>query len=94
MSQVNMNYKEWVDYAIVEYDLVSRYYSKRVYEALVPIPGTGGTQLVQLTLQEVLNKCQDTVFETRIRRAIMKCVYTGSRPEREIRRIMDDYYGI
>lgn len=94
MNQVSMSYKEWVDFAIVEYDLVSKYYSKRVYEALVPDPKTGGAQFVQLTLREVLNKCQDTVFETRMRRAIMKCVYTGSRPEREIRKIMDDYYGI
>ena len=94
MDQVSMSYKEWVDFAIVEYDLVSKYYSKRVYEALVSDPKTGDAQLVQLTLREVLNKCQDTVFETRMRRAIMKCVYTDSRPEREIRKIMDDYYGI
>lgn len=94
MSQVTMNYREWVDFAIVEYDLVSKYYSKIVYESMVPDSKTGGMQLVQLTLREVLSKCQDTVFESRMRRAIMKCVYTDSRPEREIRKIMDDYYGI
>lgn len=94
MSQVNMNYKEWMEYAITEYDLVSKYYSKRVYEALVPNPDTGMPELVQLTLRDVMNMCEDTVFETQIRRAVMKCVYTNTRPDKEIRKIMDDYYGI
>lgn len=93
-GQVSMSYQEWMEYAITEYDLVSKYYSKKVYEAMVQEEHGDMPTFVQLTLREVMNKCQGTVFEDAIRRAIMHCVYTGERPDKYIRKVMDDYYGI
>ena len=89
----SMDYKEWMEFAIVEYDIVSKYYSKRVYEALV-VDENGVANLVQLTLREVLSKCEHTIFEDRIRRAVMTAVYTNTRPDKTIRKVMDDYYGV
>lgn len=93
-QQITMNYKEWMEFAITEYDLVSKYYSKKVYEAMVVDTKTKVPEFVQLTLRDVMSKCQETIFEERIRRAIMRCVYTNERPDKYIRKIMDDYYGI
>ena len=89
-----MTYSEWKDYAIVEYDVVSRNYSKKVYEAVVNDKTTGKGELVQLTLRDVMNKCAGTNFEEPIKRAIMKCVYTDARLDAEIRRVMDEYFEV
>lgn len=89
-----MTYSEWKDYAIVEYDVVSRNYSKKVYEAVVNDKTTGKDELVQLTLRDVMNKCAGTNFEEPIKRAIMKCVYTDARLDKEIRKVMDEYFEV
>lgn len=89
-----MTYSEWKDYAIVEYDVVSRNYSKKVYEAVVNDKTTGKGELVQLTLRDVMNKCAGTNFEEPIKRAIMKCVYTDARLDAEIRKVMDEYFEV
>jgi hypothetical protein len=39
-----------------------------------------------------LTKCEGTIFETQIRQAVMRCVYTEDSLEREIRPVMDLYY--
>jgi predicted RNase H-like nuclease len=49
-------------------------------------------ELVQLTLREVLTKCEGSVFETQIRQAVMRCVYTDASLEKEVRPVMDLYY--
>ena len=87
-----MTYSEWKDYAIVAYDIVSRNYNKKVYEAVVENKSSGHGELVQLTLRDVMNKCAGTNFEEPIKRAIMKCVYTGAKLENEIRKVMDEYF--
>ncbi len=93
-EQKTMDYREWMEYAIREYDIVSKYYSKKVYETLVTDEETGVPSFVQLTLREVMTNCQGTVFEDAVRRVIMRCVYTNERPDKYLRKIMDDYYGI
>ncbi len=89
---VHMPYKEWKDYAVVNYELVGKFYHKKVYEAMVEDPKTHRMELIQLTLREVLNKCEGTIFEDQIRRAVMKCVYTDTKPDVAIRKVMDIYY--
>ena len=87
-----MSYKEWKAYALTHYDVVSKNYNYKVYEGLVKDPKTNETQLVQLTLREVLTKCEGTVFERQIRQAVMRCVYTDAQLNKEIRPVMDLYY--
>lgn len=87
-----MSYKEWKEYALTNYDVVSKNYNYKVYEGLVKDPKTNETQLVQLTLREVLTKCEGTVFERQIRQAVMRCVYTDAQLNKEIRPVMDLYY--
>ncbi len=87
-----MSYKEWKAYALTNYDVVSKNYNYKVYEGLVKDPKTNETQLVQLTLREVLTKCEGTVFERQIRQAVMRCVYTDAQLNKEIRPVMDLYY--
>ena len=57
-------------------------------------PQTGESILVQLTLQGVLDKCEGTDFEEPIRKCIMKCVYTGCKLEKEINKVMNQYYEV
>lgn len=87
-----MSYKEWKAYALTNYDVVSKNYNYKVYEGLVKDPKTKETQLVQLTLREVLTKCEGSVFERQIRQAVMRCVYTDAQLNKEIRPVMDLYY--
>jgi len=87
-----MSYKEWREYALTNYDVVSKNYNYKVYEGLVKDPKTNETQLVQLTLREVLTKCEGSVFERQIRQAVMRCVYTDAQLTKEIRPVMDLYY--
>ena len=89
-----LDFKEWREMAVTNYDVVSKNYNRKVYEAIVEDKQTHDRDLVQLTLREVLNKCEGTIFETKIRRAVMKCVYTDAKLEKEIRPIMDVYYRI
>ena len=87
-----MSYKEWKAYALTNYDVVSKNYNYKVYEGLVKDPKTNETQLVQLTLREVLTKCEGSVFERQIRQAVMRCVYPDAQLNKEIRPVMDLYY--
>lgn len=87
-----MSYKEWKAYALTNYDVVSKNYNYKVYEGLVKDSKTNETQLVQLTLREVLTKCEGSVFERQIRQAVMRCVYTDAQLNKEIRPVMDLYY--
>ena len=87
-----MSYKEWREYALTNYDVVSKNYNYKVYEGLVKNPKTQETELVQLTLREVLTKCEGSVFERQIRQAVMRCVYTDAPVNREIRPVMDLFY--
>jgi hypothetical protein len=88
------DYKEWLEMAITNYDVVSKNYNRKVYEAVIEDRQTKKMDLVQLTLRDVLSKCEGTIFEAQIRRAVMKCVYTDAKLEREIRPVMDVYYRI
>ena len=89
-----MSYREWVEYATLNYEVVSKLYQKRVYEAMVIDPETGEPNLVQLTLADVLNKCEGTSLESAVRNAVMKSVYTNEKLEKGIRQVMDDYYEV
>ncbi|MCD7709321.1 MAG: hypothetical protein LUI02_05555 [Clostridiales bacterium] len=89
-----MTYKEWIEYAIVEYDVVSKNYNHKIYENVVKDEKNHAPTLVQLTLRDVLNKCEGTNFEDQIKRAIMKCVYTGARLDVEVRKVMDPFYEV
>jgi hypothetical protein len=87
-----MSYKEWREMAVTTYDVVSRNYNRKVYEAVVENPKTNERELIQLTLNEVLSICEGTIFEKQIRQAVMRCVYTADSLEKEIRPVMDLYY--
>ena len=87
-----MSYKEWREYALTNYDVVSKNYNYKVYEGLVKNPKTKETELVQLTLREVLTKCEGSVFERQIRQAVMRCVYTDASLNKEIRHLIDLFY--
>jgi muramoyltetrapeptide carboxypeptidase LdcA involved in peptidoglycan recycling len=87
-----MSYKEWKEMVVTTYDVVSKNFNRRVYESVVEDPKTGERELIQLTLNDVLNKCEGTIFETQIRQAVMRCVYTEDSLEKEIRPVMDLYY--
>lgn len=87
-----LSYKEWRELAITNYDIVSKNYNRKVYESVVKNPETKEMELVQLTLREVLSKCEGSIFERQIRQAVMKCVYTDSHLEKEVRPVMDLYY--
>lgn len=89
---MSMSYKEWMEMAVVTYDVVSKNYNRKVYESVIENPKNGKRELIQLTLREVLTKCEGTIFETQIRQAVMRCVYTEDSLEREIRPVMDLYY--
>ncbi|MCM1282343.1 MAG: hypothetical protein NC180_04245 [Muribaculaceae bacterium] len=87
-----MTYQDWIEYAVVEFDVVSKNYNQKVYENIVEDPKTHERKLVQMTLREVLNKCSGTNYEDRIKRAVMKCVYTEANLEKEVRRIMNPFF--
>ena len=89
-----MTYKEWIEYAIVEYDVVSNNYNQKVYENVVENKKTHEMELVQMTLREVLTRCDGTNYEERIRRAVMKCVYTEEKLDIEIRKVMDPFFEV
>ncbi|MCI5614572.1 MAG: hypothetical protein MR356_09595, partial [Agathobacter sp.] len=61
-----MTYKEWMELALVEYEAVSKNYNYKVYETMLKDPDTGEMKLIQMTLREVLLRCQDTNYEDRI----------------------------
>lgn len=89
---MSLNFRQWREMAITEYPIVSEKYNKKVYENMVKDPQSGEYELVQLTLQGVLDKCEGTNFEENIKRSLMKCVYTGCKIEKEVSKIMDQYY--
>ena len=89
-----MTYKEWMELALVEYEAVSKNYNYKVYETMLKDPDTGEMKLIQMTLREVLLKCQDTNYEDRIKNAVMRCVYTGAQFNVEIRKVMDQFFGV
>ena len=60
---MSLSFKEWKEIAIVEYDIISKNYNRRVYENVVEDPDSHTPEFVQLTLREVLNKCDGTNFE-------------------------------
>ena len=93
-KNITMSYREWGEYATLNYEVVSKLYQKRVYEAMVIDPETGEPNLVQLTLADVLNKCEGTSLESAVRNAVMKSVYTNEKLEKGIRQVMDDYYEV
>lgn len=89
-----MDYSEWIEYALVEFDLVSRNYNSKVYENVIEDPNTHKRELVQMTLREVLEICKGTNYQERIKRAVMKCVYTDTKLEPEVRRVMDPFFDV
>ena len=89
-----MTYQDWIEYAIIEYDVVSKNYNQKVYENVIENKETGELELVQLTLREVLGICVGTNYEERLKKAIMKCVYTDADLEKEIRKIMNPFFEV
>lgn len=91
---MSLSFRQWREMALTQYDLVSEKYNKKVYENIVFDPETKEHELIQLTLQGILDKCEGTDYEETIKRAIMKCVYTGDKLEREVGKVMDQYFEI
>ena len=91
MSQTNRQRRQ---IPIKENQHVSKNYNRKVYESAVIDKDTHNVELVQLTLREVLDKCEGTNYEYNIKRAIMKCVYTNDRLEKEVKEVMDEFYEV
>ena len=91
---MSLSFRKWREMALTEYPVVSDKYYKKVYENIATDPQTGESILVQLTLQGVLDKCEGTNFEEPIRKCIMKCVYTSCKLEKEINKVMNQYYEV
>lgn len=91
---MSLSFRKWREMALTAYPVVSDKYYKKVYENIATDPQTGESILVQLTLQGVLDKCEGTNFEEPIRKCIMKCVYTGGKLEKEINKVMNQYYEV
>ena len=89
---MSLSFRQWREMAIMEYEVVSKNYNRKVYESAVIDKDTQNVELVQLTLREVLDKCEGTNYEYNIKRAIMKCVYTNDRLEKEVKEVMDEFY--
>ena len=73
---------------------MSKNYNQKVYENVIENKETGELELVQLTLREVLGICAGTNYEERLKKAIMKCVYTDADLEKEIRKIMNPFFEV
>lgn len=91
-QQHEMPFKEWRDFLLESYDLIGQSYAKKVYENIVYDEELKSRQLVQLRLCDAFNLIEDTTLEIPFRRAIMKCVHSGRRLDRELKPIMDEYY--
>ena len=91
---MSLSFRKWREMALTEYPVVGDKYYKKVYENIATDPQTGESILVQLTLKGVLDKCEGTNFEEPIRKCIMKCVYTGCKLEKEIYKVMNQYYEV
>lgn len=89
-----VSYREWKEFAVSNYDTVREQFHEPVYQGMVRDKDTLDVAEVSLTLQEVMDMCENTIFETALRRAVMKCVYTRSGLIKEVRKVMDVYYGI
>ena len=61
-----MKYDKWIEYALAEFELVSKNYNSKVYESVVENSETGSRELIQMTLREVLEICENTNYEERI----------------------------
>ena len=84
---MSLSFRKWREMALTEY-------GETTPERGMADPQTGESILVQLTLQGVLDKCEGTNFEEPIRKCIMKCVYTGCKLEKEINKVMNQYYEV
>ena len=77
---MSLSFRKWREMALTDYPVVSDKYYKKVYENIATDPQTGESILVQLTLQGVLDKCEG--------------VYTGCKLEKEINKVMNQYYEV
>ena len=91
-SAHEMRFREWKDFVLASYGSVSDSYAKKMYENVVLDQKTNQQTLVQLRLCDVFNKVEGTVFEQPVRRAVMKCVYSDRRFDRELKPVMDAFY--
>ena len=55
---MSLTFRQWREMAIMEYEVVSKNYNRKVYESAVIDKDTQNVELVQLTLREVLDKCE------------------------------------
>ena len=91
---MSLSFRKWREMALTDYPVVSDKYYKKVFFFITTDPQPGKSIFVQLTLQGVLDKCEGTNFEEPIRKCIMKCVYTGCKLEKEINKVMNQYYEV
>lgn len=89
---MSLTFSNWIEIANGDYPIVVENYNNVIYEADVINRQDGSTEHVTLTLCEVCSMCEGTFLETRLKRAIMKCVYAYHSLESEVKKIMDVYY--
>lgn len=85
---MSLDYKEWKEFALQNYELVRKYKDRVVYEA--DIDG----KEIHMTLAEVFEVCDGSIYEDLFRRAIMKSVYTNAKPNKAVSRVMNLHFGI
>ena len=91
---MGLSYEAWKEYIIVEYDIISKNYNRKIYETVVEDKDTHENKFIQLTLRDTLNMCQGTSLEEPMRKAVMKVIYAGAKLKKEIRKVMDIYYEV
>ena len=89
-----MLYKDWMKFAKDNYDIIKENYNSIVYTAQVYDDETQEKTNISLTLEGVMDKCMGTSMENQIRNAIMRSVYTGYGLEKNIQKVMNEFYVI
>ena len=87
-----MTYKMWMEFASGNYNIVKNNYNKVVYNAKIIDRETGQEKEVSLTLGQAMEMCMNTSMEDAMRNCVMKAVYVGYGLEKNIQKVMNEFY--
>lgn len=89
-----MPYQKWMEFAIDNYNIVKNNLNKVVYNANVYDRDINENKQVSLTLGQAMELCMNTSMENSMRNCVMKAVYTGYGLEKNIKKVMNEFYVI
>lgn len=87
-----MPYEKWIEFAVDNYEMVKQCYDEVLFEANVIDRETDEEIFVSHTLGEVMELCKNTSMEKSVRNSIMKAVYTGNGLDKNIQKVMKEFY--